>query len=66
MTGKIVFTAPSKPLVMQQIEACHNIVGIPQVSRIFEHFICLVELAFPHTFTCIERSAFNLIAGMDN
>ncbi|CAA7024326.1 unnamed protein product [Microthlaspi erraticum] len=28
--GKIVFAAPSKPLVMQQIEACHNIVGIPQ------------------------------------
>nr|XP_017237619.1 PREDICTED: Fanconi anemia group M protein homolog isoform X2 [Daucus carota subsp. sativus] len=28
--GKIVFTAPSKPLVTQQIEACHNIVGIPQ------------------------------------
>lgn len=34
MTGKIVFTAPSRPLVVQQIEACHNIVGIPQV-RIF-------------------------------
>lgn len=29
--GKIVFAAPSRPLVMQQIEACHNIVGIPQV-----------------------------------
>ncbi|OWM67462.1 hypothetical protein CDL15_Pgr028325 [Punica granatum] len=28
--GKIVFTAPSRPLVVQQIEACHNIVGIPQ------------------------------------
>ncbi|KAH9757857.1 DEAD-box ATP-dependent RNA helicase FANCM [Citrus sinensis] len=28
--GKIVFAAPSRPLVMQQIEACHNIVGIPQ------------------------------------
>ncbi|XP_057974604.1 DEAD-box ATP-dependent RNA helicase FANCM isoform X2 [Malania oleifera] len=28
--GKIVFSAPSRPLVMQQIEACHNIVGIPQ------------------------------------
>ncbi|XP_031736810.1 DEAD-box ATP-dependent RNA helicase FANCM isoform X5 [Cucumis sativus] len=28
--GKIVFTAPSRPLVLQQIEACHNIVGIPQ------------------------------------
>ncbi|KAK3033621.1 hypothetical protein RJ639_033746 [Escallonia herrerae] len=24
------FAAPSRPLVMQQIEACHNIVGIPQ------------------------------------
>lgn len=31
MAGKIVFAAPSRPLVMQQIEACHNIVGIPQV-----------------------------------
>ncbi|VAI03073.1 unnamed protein product [Triticum turgidum subsp. durum] len=29
--GKIVFTAPSRPLVTQQIEACHNIVGIPQL-----------------------------------
>ncbi|CAA7400328.1 unnamed protein product [Spirodela intermedia] len=28
--GKIVFAAPSRPLVMQQIEACHNTVGIPQ------------------------------------
>lgn len=28
--GKIVFTAPSRPLVTQQIEACHNTVGIPQ------------------------------------
>ncbi|XP_042062897.1 DEAD-box ATP-dependent RNA helicase FANCM [Salvia splendens] len=28
--GKIVFAAPSRPLVLQQIEACHKIVGIPQ------------------------------------
>ncbi|CAK7344911.1 unnamed protein product [Dovyalis caffra] len=28
--GKIVFAAPSRPLVTQQIEACHNIVGISQ------------------------------------
>ena len=28
-TGKIVFMAPTKPLVAQQIEACHNIMGIP-------------------------------------
>ncbi|KAH9692064.1 DEAD-box ATP-dependent RNA helicase FANCM [Citrus sinensis] len=32
--GKIVFAAPSRPLVMQQIEACHNIVGIPQLMSV--------------------------------
>lgn len=29
-SGKIVFLAPTKPLVAQQIEACHNVMGIPQ------------------------------------
>ncbi|EEY57029.1 DEAD/DEAH box RNA helicase, putative [Phytophthora infestans T30-4] len=28
-TGKIVFMAPTKPLVAQQIKACHEIMGIP-------------------------------------
>ncbi|XP_072171762.1 Fanconi anemia group M protein homolog isoform X2 [Diadema setosum] len=28
--GKIIFMAPTKPLVFQQIEACFNIMGIPQ------------------------------------
>ncbi|KAI9347922.1 hypothetical protein DFJ73DRAFT_760943 [Zopfochytrium polystomum] len=28
--GKIVFMAPTKPLVAQQIEACYQITGIPQ------------------------------------
>lgn len=27
--GKVVFLAPTKPLVSQQIEACYNITGIP-------------------------------------
>ena len=27
--GKIVFLAPTKPLVMQQLEACFKITGIP-------------------------------------
>lgn len=27
---KLIFMAPTKPLVAQQIEACHNIMGIPQ------------------------------------
>ncbi|MED6106841.1 hypothetical protein PIB30_008228 [Stylosanthes scabra] len=47
--GKIVFAAPSRPLVMQQIEACHNIVGIPQKWTIdmtgicsVKYFVCLV------------------------
>lgn len=68
LAGKIVFAAPSRPLVMQQIEACHNIVGIPQVRC----FVLLVngmmisssinsdwELSF---ITVI----YKLIAGMDN
>uniref|UniRef100_A0A8C1TXT4 Fanconi anemia group M protein n=1 Tax=Cyprinus carpio TaxID=7962 RepID=A0A8C1TXT4_CYPCA len=28
--GKIVFMAPTKPLVAQQIQACHGVMGIPQ------------------------------------
>ena len=28
--GKVVFLAPTKPLVAQQIEACYNVMGIPQ------------------------------------
>ncbi|CAI5459451.1 unnamed protein product, partial [Closterium sp. Yama58-4] len=30
--GKIVFMAPTRPLVLQQIRACHNVVAIPQVG----------------------------------
>ncbi|RLM58379.1 uncharacterized protein C2845_PM18G02260 [Panicum miliaceum] len=32
--GKIIFAAPSRPLVAQQIEACYNTVGIPQECTI--------------------------------
>ncbi|XP_022090579.1 Fanconi anemia group M protein-like isoform X2 [Acanthaster planci] len=28
--GRVVFMAPTKPLVAQQIEACHNVMGIQQ------------------------------------
>ena len=28
--GKVVFLAPTKPLVSQQIEACHCVMGLPQ------------------------------------
>lgn len=42
ISGKIVFAAPSRPLVMQQIEACHNTVGIPQVKT----RNCIISLYF--------------------
>ncbi len=29
-TGKVIFLAPTKPLVNQQINACHDIMGIPE------------------------------------
>jgi ERCC4-related helicase len=28
--GKVVFLAPTRPLVRQQIEACYNVMGIPE------------------------------------
>ena len=30
--GKVIFMAPTRPLVTQQIGACHDIVGIPHVG----------------------------------
>lgn len=32
--GKIVFLAPTKPLVAQQIDACYKVMGIPSVDMI--------------------------------
>ncbi|XP_045535011.1 uncharacterized protein LOC106720779 [Papilio machaon] len=32
--GKVVFTAPTRPLVAQQIEACYNIIAIPPKDTI--------------------------------
>ena len=32
--GKLIFMAPTKPLVNQQIEACHSIAGLPQSDMI--------------------------------
>ncbi len=28
--GRLLFMAPTKPLVVQQMEACFNITGLPQ------------------------------------
>lgn len=47
-SGKIVFMAPTKPLVAQQIEACYKVMGIPQAH--------MAELTgkkkVRHTFSC--------------
>ena len=32
--GRVVFLAPTKPLVAQQINACHDIMGIPSEQTI--------------------------------
>lgn len=32
--GKIIFLAPTKPLVAQQIEACYEVMGIPSADMI--------------------------------
>lgn len=32
--GKIVFLAPTKPLVAQQINACYEVMGIPSIDMI--------------------------------
>ena len=32
--GKMVFMAPTKPLVAQQIEACYKIMGIPMEDQV--------------------------------
>ncbi|RVX13209.1 DEAD-box ATP-dependent RNA helicase FANCM [Vitis vinifera] len=53
MTGKIVFAAPSRPLVMQQIEACHNIVGIPQVKQVLQGELASGKL---NEFLCYTSS----------
>ena len=43
--GKVVFMAPTKPLVAQQIQACYKIMGIPQViaMRFKICFICFTN-----------------------
>ena len=38
--GKVVFMAPTKPLVNQQVEACHNIVGTTMMPSTF---VCVIE-----------------------
>ena len=64
--GKVVFMAPTKPLVTQQIGACYDIVGIPHV-RLFKSEVrnsqsqrsCLEAVRLKIAVGCGQRSAFS-------
>ena len=53
-SGKIVFMAPTKPLVAQQIEACYKIMGIPQthMAELTGGMFLFTYNNFPLYFTC--------------
>jgi hypothetical protein len=68
LAGKIVFTAPSRPLVVQQIEACHNVMGIPQVT-VFLSFVALplaIKFSIVHWLLKDNQMFFHLSAGLYN
>lgn len=51
--GKIVFTAPTRPLVAQQIDACHNIIAIPPTDTVEMtgiYFILLKDSIGPNLY----------------
>ena len=52
-TGKVVFLAPTKPLVTQQIEACHSVMGIPQshLAEMTGEWSLLALCMYTHTHT---------------
>ena len=52
--SKIVFMAPTKPLVQQQIEACFNIMGIPQieVSHLMTQYTISLVLGYTQAPIC--------------
>lgn len=56
-SGKVVFMAPTKPLVTQQIEACYGVMGIPQshmaeMTGIFKRANLKLRAEYPGKTTC--------------
>mgnify|MGYP005991312009 CR=1 FL=1 len=54
--GKVIFLAPTKPLVTQQINACHGIMGIPEED--IAHLEGTVAAAKRETFWKAKRVFF--------
>ena len=46
--AKIVFMAPTKPLVAQQIEACYKIMGIPQGTYLLRNYALSMLKVIPY------------------
>ena len=57
--GKVIFMAPTKPLVAQQIEACFSIMGIPQ-SDTAEMTGKSVQFSYYMNFACIRMTFFRV------
>lgn len=57
--GKIVFCAPTKPLLNQQVTACYNKMSVSKVQSV--HFALLIA-GYPHfkptTYTLASGTAF--------
>lgn len=52
--GKIIFLAPTKPLVAQQIDACYEVMGIPSVDMMeltgFNIDLIVPKLMYVHIY----------------
>lgn len=63
-TSLVVFMAPTKPLVSQQIEACHSIVGIPEKDT--AHLFGAVTPERREEFWRLKRVMFCTPQTLDN
>lgn len=57
--GKVVFLAPTKPLVTQQINACHEIMGIPSDETIELTGTFIVIISFLRHYLNVVCKYFN-------
>lgn len=54
--GKIIFLAPTRPLVNQQIEACRKFMGIPEVPALSSGHIRLMPCFHTGPVLCYHNA----------
>lgn len=65
--GKVIFMAPTKPLVAQQIEACYKIMGIPQsdtaemTGEVWHFFFVLTSHLLVNLFVKVHYMNYELV-----